>query len=139
MRRDEETGESMRLGEDLKQAGTDEGAEGRLSVRVLFFGAAREAATDEISLTFVHGTTAREAFERLLDEYPDLRRFRSSLLVAVNQEYARDLEVDWELRMADLADGLSVKRRQERVKCHVEKQGRKWPITSFAPLSLFAP
>jgi molybdopterin synthase catalytic subunit len=94
MRRDEETGESMKLGEDLKRAGTDEEAEGRLSVRVLFFGAAREAATDEASLTFARGATAREAFERLLDEYPDLRRFRSSLLVAVNQEYARDLEVE---------------------------------------------
>jgi len=52
---------------------------------------------------------------------------------------ARDVEVDWELRMADLGDGLSVKRRQERVKCRVEKQGKKWRITSFVPLSLFAP
>jgi molybdopterin synthase catalytic subunit len=99
MRRDEETGGSMKLGEVLKQPGTDEEAEGSLSVRVLFFGAAREAASDEVSLTFAHGTTAREAFERLLDEYPDLRRFRASLLVAVNQEYARELEV--ELRDGD--------------------------------------
>jgi len=62
-------------------------------VRVLFFGAAREAAADELTLSLPEGTTARAAFERLLAEYPDLRRFRSSLLVAVNQEYARDLEV----------------------------------------------
>ena len=63
-------------------------------VRVLFFGAAREAAADEAELTLPEGETARAAFARLLETYPDLRRFRSSLLVAVNQEYARDLDVE---------------------------------------------
>jgi molybdopterin converting factor subunit 1 len=72
----------------------NEGAdERRARVRVLFFGAAREAAADEVELTLEEGATARAAFGRLLEEYPALRRFRSSLLVAVNQEYARDLDV----------------------------------------------
>jgi molybdopterin converting factor subunit 1 len=72
----------------------NEGAdERRARVRVLFFGAAREAAADEAELTLEQGVTARAAFGRLLEQYPDLRRFRSSLLVAVNQEYARDLDV----------------------------------------------
>ena len=62
-------------------------------VRVLFFGAARDAATDEAVLSLARASTARDAFERVLALYPELRRFRSSLLVAVNQEYARDLEV----------------------------------------------
>lgn len=65
-----------------------------VGVRVLFFGAAREAAADESVLRVPSGATAREAFERLLEEYPSLRRFRDSLLVAVNQEYARDLSVE---------------------------------------------
>jgi molybdopterin synthase catalytic subunit len=66
-----------------------------IRVRLLLFGAAREAAaTDEAVLSFGERATAREAFERALADYPDLRRFRSSLLVAVNQEYARDLEVE---------------------------------------------
>ncbi|HKG12148.1 MAG TPA: molybdenum cofactor biosynthesis protein MoaE [Pyrinomonadaceae bacterium] len=65
-----------------------------VSVRVLFFGAAREAAADEAVLQVSRGATAREAFERLLEEYPSLRRFSASLLVAVNQEYARDLSVE---------------------------------------------
>src|SRR5437762_6992598 len=64
-----------------------------VSVRVLFFGAARDAATDEAVLSLARASTARDAFERVLDVYPDLRRFRSSLLVAVNQEYARDLDI----------------------------------------------
>src|ERR687886_1908325 len=72
--------------------GTDEASAVR--VRVLFFGAAREAAADEATLSLRARTTAREAFERLLEEYPQLRRFGPSLLVAVNQEYARDLEVE---------------------------------------------
>lgn len=73
---------------------------GAIRVRLLLFGAAREAAaTDEAVLTLNERTTAREAFERALAEYPPLRRFGSALLVAVNQEYARDLEV--ELRDGD--------------------------------------
>ena len=64
-----------------------------ITVRVLFFGAAREAACDEAALSVPRASTAREAFERLLAEYPALCRFGASLLVAVNQEYARDLDV----------------------------------------------
>jgi len=75
---------------DAHRAG--EGSDVR--VRVLFFGAAREAAADELTLSLPSGTNARAAFGRLLEEYPGLRRFGSSLLVAVNQEYARDLEVE---------------------------------------------
>jgi molybdopterin synthase catalytic subunit len=71
---------------------TDEAAAVR--VRVLFFGAAREAATEEAVLTFDAPVGAREAFARVLAAYPELRRFRSSLLVAVNQEYAGDLDVE---------------------------------------------
>jgi molybdopterin synthase catalytic subunit len=70
------------------------GAASSVSVRVLFFGAAREAAADEAVLRVSRGATAREALERLLEEYPPLRRFSASLLVAVNQEYARDLSVE---------------------------------------------
>ena len=62
-------------------------------VRVLFFGAARESATDEAVLSLARASTARDAFERVLALYPELRRFRSSLLVAVNQEYARELDI----------------------------------------------
>lgn len=65
-----------------------------IAVRVLFFGAAREAACDEATLKVPRASTAREAFARLLADYPALRRFGSSLLVAVNQEYARDLDVE---------------------------------------------
>ena len=52
---------------------------------------------------------------------------------------ARNVTVDWELRMTDLASGVNSTRRQELVKCRVEKQGRKWRIVSLEPVSFFAP
>lgn len=68
-------------------------------MRVLFFGAAREAAgRDEVTLEVRAPATAAAAFEELLARYPDLRRFGRSLLVAVNQEYA---PTDTEVREGD--------------------------------------
>jgi molybdopterin synthase catalytic subunit len=66
-----------------------------LTVRVLFFGAARDAAGQtEVELTLVGPTDAAGAFEQVLSAYPELRRFGRSLLFAVNQEYApRDCQV----------------------------------------------
>jgi len=64
--------------------------ENTISVRVLFFGAARDAAGQaEVDLQLSSPSHAAMAFEALLDSYPELRRFGSSLLFAVNQEYAQ--------------------------------------------------
>lgn len=61
-----------------------------ISVRVLFFGAARDAAgREEIELKLDSPRDATHAFEQVLDAYPALRRFGKSLLFAVNQEYAQ--------------------------------------------------
>jgi MoaE-MoaD fusion protein len=61
----------------------------QLTVRVLFFGAARDAVGDEqIDLKCAGRCTAGETLERILTEYPALNRFGKSLLLAVNQEYA---------------------------------------------------
>jgi MoaE-MoaD fusion protein len=62
-----------------------------ISVRVLFFGAARDAAgraEAELKLDPPHDSS--NAFEQVLKTYPDLRRFGKSLLFAVNQEYTRN-------------------------------------------------
>lgn len=60
-----------------------------ISVRVLFFGAARDAAGhDEVDLTLRAPADAANAFAQLLTAYPALRKFGKSLLFAVNQEYA---------------------------------------------------
>ena len=61
----------------------------QISVRVLFFGAARDAAGhSEIDIILNAPISAADAFEKVLSAYPELRRFGRSLLFAVNQEYA---------------------------------------------------
>ncbi|HYP52811.1 MAG TPA: molybdopterin converting factor subunit 1, partial [Pyrinomonadaceae bacterium] len=76
-------------------AQTTRDAEGRVRLRVLFFGAAREAAgSDELTLEVAAPATAASAFEEVLARLPALRRFGRSLLVAVNQEYARARDVE---------------------------------------------
>jgi MoaE-MoaD fusion protein len=60
-----------------------------ITVKVLFFGAARDAVGQgEIELHLPLESTLGFAFQRLLEQFPDLNRFGRSLLFAVNQEYA---------------------------------------------------
>ncbi len=62
----------------------------QIVVRVLFFGAARDAVGQaEIMFSLSNPTNAASAFEQVLDAFPALRRFGRSLLFAVNEEYAR--------------------------------------------------
>jgi molybdopterin synthase catalytic subunit len=56
---------------------------------VLFFGGARDAAgADELDFELPAATDAAAARVLILEAFPDLQRFRNSLLFAVNQEYA---------------------------------------------------
>lgn len=62
-----------------------------ICVRLLFFGAARDAAAhDELEFQASSPATTATLFEELLDAFPQLRRYGPSLLIAVNQEYARE-------------------------------------------------
>jgi molybdopterin synthase catalytic subunit len=63
---------------------------GRLRVRVLFFGAARETIGNaEVELEIAAPADTRSAFAEVLARFPTLQqRFGRSLLLAVNQEYA---------------------------------------------------
>jgi molybdopterin synthase catalytic subunit len=82
----------MTPAESTKQDKTGTVGEG-IRVRVLFFGAARDAAgCDEALVGMRSSTRAADAFEEILATYPDLRRFGRSLLFAINQEYAQDAE-----------------------------------------------
>jgi MoaE-MoaD fusion protein len=61
-----------------------------ISVRVLFFGAARDAVgSEEIDFNLTSPSDAATARAQLLAAYPSLQRFGNSLLLAVNQEYAQ--------------------------------------------------
>ncbi len=52
---------------------------------------------------------------------------------------SRAVELDWLVHIVDRQDGAVAERRQQRVKCRVEKSGRKWRIASLEPLQFFAP
>ena len=71
-------------------------ADNEIAVRVLFFGAARDAVGQgEVEFVLTGTPTASSAFAQVLERFPDLRRFGRSLLFAVNQEYAAaDREVN---------------------------------------------
>jgi molybdopterin converting factor subunit 1 len=70
-----------------------------ISVRVLFFGAARDAVGHEqIDLQLVSPSDTNAARAKLFAAFPALERFGNSLLFAVNQEYA---EPNREIRDGD--------------------------------------
>lgn len=73
-----------------------------IAVKVLFFGAARDAVGHgEVDLVLKCASTAEQALEEVLDKYPDLRRFGRSLLFAVNQEYIQGDLRDREVKKGD--------------------------------------
>jgi molybdopterin synthase catalytic subunit len=61
----------------------------KITVKLLFFGAARDAVGhSEVDLV-LETTSAAQAFAEVIEKYPGLRRFGRSLLLAVNQEYVQ--------------------------------------------------
>ena len=61
----------------------------RLKIRVLFFGAARDAVdATSMELSLDAPATVSSAFQKLVEKFCDLERFGRSLLFAVNEEYA---------------------------------------------------
>lgn len=79
--------------------GKDEETKDQIAVRVLFFGAARDAVgQSEVTLSLDGPARAAAAFEQVLVKFPELRRFGRSLLFAINEEYA---PADREVRAGD--------------------------------------
>jgi hypothetical protein len=52
---------------------------------------------------------------------------------------SRTVELDWLLHIVDQYDNALAQRRQQRVKCRVQKSGKKWRVASLDPLQFFAP
>jgi hypothetical protein len=51
----------------------------------------------------------------------------------------RAVELDWFLQLEEQRDAGAITRRRERVRCRLEKRGKKWKITAIEPLAFFAP
>ena len=61
----------------------------RVKIRVLFFGAARDAVNaTSMELSLDAPATVSSAFQKLVEKFSLLERFGRSLLFAVNEEYA---------------------------------------------------
>ena len=61
----------------------------RVSIRVLFFGAARDVVdANPLEISLDAPATVASAFRHLVGRFALLERFGRSLLFAVNQEYA---------------------------------------------------
>ncbi len=61
----------------------------QVSIRVLFFGAARDVVeANQLDLSLDAPATVSSAFQNLVARFSQLERFGRSLLFAVNQEYA---------------------------------------------------
>jgi molybdopterin synthase catalytic subunit len=80
----------MTHADDHDQTSQTTGARQTIRVRLLYFGAAREeAGREEEQLEVSAPATSASVFEEVLQAHPALRRFGRSLLIAVNEEYAR--------------------------------------------------
>ena len=63
--------------------------DGQVSIRVLFFGAARDAVdSNPLEISLDAPATVSSAFKSLVARFSQLELFGRSLLFAVNQEYA---------------------------------------------------
>ena len=90
------------------------------------------------------------AFDPAMPGYEKLREHVTALLrnadvqSAIEREsdegdgQSRTVELSWLLRIRPETEVTASTRREQKVKCRVEKAGRKWRIVSFEPLDLFA-
>lgn len=90
-----------------------------------------------------------QAFNPGMPGFEDLRQNVTALLLAYDvhssielanesgDSTAQTVQLDWFLELVD-KQNAGVTRRREQVRCQLVKN-KKWRITSFEPLSLFAP
>jgi len=61
-----------------------------ISVNVKFFGPLRDIVRrDEMNVELPPASTGAEAFEKLSEAFPELRKWRQSVRLAVNLEYVQ--------------------------------------------------
>lgn len=105
-----------------------------IEVRVLFFGAARDAVGQrEVNLSLNGPVKASAALEQVFDVYPELRRFGRSLLLAINEEYApadREVRSGDELALFPPVSGGGDGEKETRGRGE-RGDGWKYPVTTF--------
>lgn len=86
-----------------------------------------------------------------MPHYDDLRVALAGLIAQKNVESAidpvrnegddraRDVEVDWTMRLVDRTRLGDIVDRRATVKCRIEKRGKSWKIVRLEPISFFVP
>ena len=87
---------------------------------------------------------AMPGYSQLRDNIPALLR-NAEVQSAIELEsdegdsHSRTMELNWLLRIRPEPEATASTRREQRVKCRLEKTGKKWRVVYFEPLGLFAP
>jgi hypothetical protein len=102
------------------------------------------------SLTAGNAQEFLSAFDRAMPGYDKLRANVTALVrVGETQSYidiarnegddrARTIEMTWELRVQREGEAVA-SRRETRITCKLEKQGKKWRITGMEPVEWLGP
>jgi hypothetical protein len=103
------------------------------------------------ALSEANASAFMSAFDPAMPGYEALRagvtallreaEVQSSIELVEDQgdDSSRAVELDWLVHIVGRQDGAVAERRRERVKCRVEKSGKKWRVASLDPLQFFAP
>ena len=127
-----------------------------LLTRIPLLGGPEESVTDVVTtLATALSENNPLLFLRTLDhdmqEYREIERQLTSLAADTlinctievigtsGSESAQKADLDWYMVLRSQQDENLIERRRTKVTVHLEKRGKKWLVTSFAPLSLFAP
>jgi hypothetical protein len=91
------------------------------------------------------------AFDPAMPAYETLRANVTALVAQVDVQSgidplsnegdarAREVAVDWLMRLVDRTGLNRVTNRHDTVKCRMEKRGRRWKVVSLDPVGFFAP
>jgi hypothetical protein len=84
---------------------------------------------------------AHDTIERQVRALVQTNDIVSTISPVTNEgdEKKRTLEVDWYMEIKPHAPGQSLVQRRETIKMVMEKTGKRWIITSIAPVSFFGP
>jgi hypothetical protein len=103
------------------------------------------------SLAEERGANFLAAFDPKMPGYDQLRDnvmamlqqgdIESSVELAASEgdDRRRTLELDWILSLTQHHTGIEIFQRHQRVKCQVERQGKKWRIVALEPMEFLAP
>jgi hypothetical protein len=134
---------------------------GRLLILVLLtqlpiFGDAEQEVTDVVSeLASALSANNPQRFLKNLDHaMPDYRKIEQDvsalagdtligcaieLITTEGAPAAQTADLDWYMSLKSQQDENLIERRRVKVTIKIEKRGKKWVVTAFSPISIFAP